>query len=360
MAIRALYRNKIKVGYDVQVSIRHPTTRKKHFLRRRARTKWEAETLSAQLKQELRDQVNGRKIPRWEDFLISYERDCLVNKAASTKHNELSILKAHANVPLSKKLLDQINEGDIRSIIQNVPADRSESLKHNIRKCLKNVFNYALDCRYIKDNPCTRIRLGKIPEPQLNILSGAQIKTFLRRAIGTEWYPIWAFGIYSGLRAGELIALRWKHIVKEGENTSIRVQDSWTRKGGYKPYPKNKKMRSVPVNKPLLAIIEGLKKKMKCDPDDFVLPQLPAWKAGDAAKELKAFLHGCSLPPIRFHDLRSCFISQCLIQKVTPAIVMMMVGHSEMKTMMRYTRYSGSEIIGQTDKLDFSSSDDDV
>ena len=245
----------------------------------------------------------------------------------------------------------------MREIINRIDPERSLSLRHNVRKCLANVFNYAVECRYINDNPCRRIKLAKIPEPSLNILTDQQIKIFLKKAeeSGVEWFPIWSIAINTGLRSGELIALRYKHLEHSEGKPIIRVQENYTKQGGYQPFTKNKQIRTVPMNKAVQRIIELLKaaNPNNCNPDDFVLPRIPTWFQGDAAKDLRAFLRGCGLPVIRFHDLRSCFVSQCLLKGVQPSVVMKIVGHADMKTMMRYCRHTGSDVLGQTDVLDF-------
>lgn len=159
-----------KVRYDVQVSARHPITGKREFLRRRADTKWSAQQLESDLRQELRARQSGIQVPSWSQLVAAYESQCLVNKAASTRHNELSIIAHHATPVLHSKLVNQITESDLRGIINNITSNRSLSLQHNVRKCLANVFNYAVECRYINENPCRRIKLQKVPEPSLNIL----------------------------------------------------------------------------------------------------------------------------------------------------------------------------------------------
>lgn len=356
--IREIERNGKKVGYDVQVAIRHPKTRKRKFLRGKARTKHDAQQLEAELRIKLQKIIDGNVMPIWDDFVVEYERNCLANKAASTSHNELSILTSHASPVLHSKLLNEIAENEIRDILQKVDPQRSLSLKHNIRKVLANVFNYAIERRFISVNPCRRVKLEKMPEPKLNILNESEIRLFLTKADQSqlEWFPIWAFGIYTGMRSGELIALRYKHLQYNEGKAVVKVQESWTKAGGYKPYTKNKMLRTVPINAQLQRVIDQLKEQNRdnCGPEDFVLPQIATWKQGDASKELRAFLQGCNLPVIRFHDLRSCFISQSLIKGVPPLIVMRLVGHSSLKTIMRYARLSGSDVLGQTDVLDFS------
>jgi integrase len=358
MAIRKISKDGKKDSYDVQVSAKHPITKKRHFLRRRAATRWEAGELEKSLYQTLREQLSNKRSPTWNEFLDHYERFCLSDKAATTRKNELSIFQHHATPRLHSKLVTQITETDIREILEAIDHDKSLSLKHNVRKCLANLFNYAIECRFINENPCRRIKLPKVPEPSLNILTDTQIKIFLTKAeeSGVEWFPVWAIAIYTGLRSGELIALRYKHIEHNANTPVIRVQESWTRPGGYQPYTKNKQVRTVPINKEAQRIINLLRAQNphRCKPDDLILPQIPTWRQGDAAKDLRAFLNGCCLPTIRFHDLRACFISQCLLHGVQSSIVMKMVGHNDMKTMMRYCRHTGSDVLGQTDVLDFS------
>lgn len=261
MAIREIVRDGRKIGYDVQVSQRHPITRKKKFLRGKARTKWEAEALQAKLKKQLQDIIDGNVMPSWAALVSSYELNCLINKAESTRHNELSIIASHATPRFHSKLINQVTEGDIRDLLQGIDPERSLSLKHNIRKVISNVFNYAIERRYISENPCRRVKLEKIPEPALNILNDQQIRTFLQKAeqSGVEWFPVWAVAIYTGLRSGELIALRYKHLEHNEGKPIIRVQESWTKQGGYKPYTKNKQIRTIPINKELQRILDNLK-----------------------------------------------------------------------------------------------------
>jgi integrase len=357
MSIKQITNGK-KVRYDVQVSAKHPITKKREFLRRRADTKWSAQQLESDLRQELRARQSGIQVPNWVQLVAAYEAQCLVNKAASTRHNELSIIAHHATPVLQSKLVNQITEAEVREIINRIGSERSLSLKHNVRKCLANVFNYAVECRYLNENPCRRIKLQKVPEPSLNILTDQQIKLFLSKAeaSGVEWFAIWSFAIHTGLRSGEMIALRYKHIEHSEGKPIIKVQENYTKQGGYQPFTKNKQIRTVPINKEVQRIFGLLRASNpnNCKPDDFVLPRIPTWFQGDAAKDLRAFLNGCGLPAIRFHDLRACFISQCLLKGVQPSIVMKMVGHSDMKTLMRYVRHTGSDILGQTDVLDFS------
>lgn len=70
----------------------------------------------------------------------------------------------------------------------------------------------------------------------------------------------------------------------------------------------------------------------------FVLPRLSKWDKGEQARELRMFLVGIGLPPVRFHDLRATWATMLLSKGIEPARVMSMGGWSEIKTMMIYCR----------------------
>ena len=91
----------------------------------------------------------------------------------------------------------------------------------------------------------------------------------------------------------------------------------------------------------------------KNENENFVLPRLTKWEKGEQARELRMFLLGMGLPPIRFHDLRASWATVMLTKGIEPIKVMMVGGWSDMKTMMRYIRDAGVSIQGVTDKLDF-------
>jgi len=85
----------------------------------------------------------------------------------------------------------------------------------------------------------------------------------------------------------------------------------------------------------------------------FVLPRLKKWEKGEQARELRMFLIGIGLEPVRFHDLRASWATILLSKGVEPIKVMKMGGWKDMKTMMIYVRKAGVDIKGATDCLDF-------
>lgn len=77
-----------------------------------------------------------------------------------------------------------------------------------------------------------------------------------------------------------------------------------------------------------------------------VLEQHEDWLYGDAAKSLKDFCREVGITAVKFHDLRATFITQMLLRGVPIAKVMKIVGHSTIKTTMRYLRLIAEDTQG--------------
>jgi len=73
--------------------------------------------------------------------------------------------------------------------------------------------------------------------------------------------------------------------------------------------------------------------------------------AGEQAKILREFCGEIGITSIKFHDLRATFITQMLIRGVSLAKVMKIVGHSTIKTTMRYLRLVAQDTQGATESL---------
>lgn len=112
---------------------------------------------------------------------------------------------------------------------------------------------------------------------------------------------------------------------------------------------KGNNWRTVPINAELEKILIELRRQNI--QGDWVLPRLPRWGNGEAAKILKQFLIGNGLKPVKFHALRACFATQLIRGGVAPGKVMKICGWAELKTMQYYIRLAGIEVEVATEGL---------
>ena len=223
----------------------------------------------------------------------------------------------------------------------------------------------AVEEGILSRNPALSIKV-KVPKTQQKVLNSKEAITLLDKAFRTNhrFYKVWAFALMTGMRSGEMFALRWQDI--DLETGFISINKQWTNKDGIAP-PKNREDRVVPINDDLRVFLNELKmekkgysqefwdsrSKIKVTFNDLVLPRLKEWENGDQAQVLRGFCKAIGITSIRFHDLRATFITNMLAQGVPLVQVMSIVGHRKMSTTDEYLRLAGVNINGATKKIGY-------
>ena len=166
-------------------------------------------------------------------------------------------------------------------------------------------------------------------------------------------YPVFVMALNTGLRKGELAALKWDCV--DLNNKLIRVKRSFCSKlKTYNEYTKNKKIRSVPINDVLVELLIGLKQN-KIGDDDFVLPRIDY---EHLHRTIKVMAENAGIRKIRFHDLRHTCASHLVINGVRLEKVQAVLGHSSINMTQRYVHLSPEHLIGTTDVLNFGARED--
>lgn len=338
-----------KETYEVYVNLRGPNGRLQKRLRG-FKSKQAAKQAEFQIKTEFHGERNAPKRWLWQDWVEHYLEREKYQLKASTVQNYAGLLAKWATPYLHNFELEQISSRDIHEIIHTHIVGRSAYSKLTILKTIRRVLNMALEEGVIARNPCNGLKV-KVPEPKQAVLNTSEVDKLLHEAAITEhrFYPIWAVAVFTGMRSGELYALKWTDL--DFEESKIYVTKAWSSKDGFGP-TKSRRNRVVPICESLRKLLQEL--KLKSGNSDFVLPRLKEWESGEQAKVLREFCRAIGITPVKFHDLRATFITQMLLKNVSLAQVMAIVGHAELKTTNRYLRVAGSDLNGATEKLSFS------
>jgi integrase len=331
-------------------SKRHPITRIPTGLRRtNLASKSEALRVEKELVIEVEHKLNKTITPSWKEvverFAVSAHERGVSEKSIS---NNTYCLKAHTLEAWGGRLVNQISGQDIRVLLQAKVGHRAQSHQKYVLGAIRAAFVYAVDQGYIQVNPTPQIKF-KVSDKIKAVLTEEQARSLLSKArdYGSEWYFHWAMALYSGMRNGELYALTWDKV--DLDKRQIKVDCAWNNKDGFKS-TKSGDDRIVEIALPLLQVLRQL--KLQSSDSQFVLPRLCKWDDGDQARELRMFLQGIGLPPVRFHDLRATWATILLSRGVAPIKVMKMGGWKTMDTMMIYARKAGVDVKGATDCLD--------
>ncbi len=331
---------------------RHAITRVPFKASRRGiKSKGEAQRVFNQLVIEVEGKLKKAITPNWnevlEKYLVSGRERGLMSK---TLYACEKTLRAHTT-EWQDRMIDSISTQEIRDLLHRNLADKSEAHRKYVLKCIKAVFDYALEANHVNRNPCPKIKF-KIGDKIKAVLTEDQAKFLLAKAkeLKWEWYYHYALALYTGMRNGELFSLTWDKI--DLDQRTILVNCSWNNVDGLKS-TKSGDDRRVEIALPLIPILREL--KTHWTGSDHVLPRSNKWDKGEQARELRHFLQGIGMKPIRFHDLRASWATLLLSKGVEPIKVMKMGGWKDIETMMIYARKAGVDIKGATDCLDLQS-----
>jgi len=206
-------------------------------------------------------------------------------------------------------------------LIEQFRANRLE--KRNARATvnrymalLKRMFSLAIEWGFVTSNPAQRVRQFSEHEfAKERILTPAE-EVLLLRACHERLKPIVIAALNTGMRRGELLALRWEDIdLRRG---LIRVKKS-----------KSGKQRTVPVNESLKATLQSLP-LFGCDKGSVFEP-VNIQACFEKARQDAGF------PELRFHDLRHTFATRLVDRGVDIITIQKLLGHSTVVITQRYT-----------------------
>lgn len=346
------YNEKMK-SWEASASKRHPLTKMPiSRLRKNLASEKEAKRVERALISELHRICSEKFSPNWPMFFEEYAHD-LSNRDISnkTKDTYLKCLRAAIGDDWDHKHVNEITSADLTHLIKHKHSGWSESHRKSMRKFLNSAFEFALVKNYIFSNPTPTLQF-KIGEKIEATLNQTQANRFLALAKqeNHEFYAIWAMALMTGMRNGELYALKWKYV--DLEKRLIHVAWTWCKEDGFKDYLKTRRDRLISINEELADFLRSMRQNKT--PEDFVIPRLSKWDSGEQAKFLRQFLVKNKLPTMRFHDLRATNATLLLTKGVPIVTVMKLSGWQDLKTAQVYYRKAGVDIKGATDKLSFN------
>jgi len=324
----------IRNRWIVSYSKRHPLTRVPLSRRRVVDSKAEAKRVEKELVVQVDRLLHAEVVPNWEvvvqDFLQSRLTQSLWTLKTHKSYQDC--LMAHTVERWGGRSIDSIKTEEIRELVLGSDHLKSDGNREYVLKSIRGVFSFAVDRGLIVRNPCPQHQFRKKLKLD-TVFNKAQASTLLSKAKESDWdwYPHVFVALYSGMRNGELYALRWSNV--DFVKGVIRVCESWNSRDGFKE-TKSGDDRFVPIAPELRCFLDELK---SISPNsEFVLPRMARWDNGEQARELKLFLKAIGLPPIRFHDLRATWATLLLSTGVSALKVMKIGGWKNYETMDRY------------------------
>jgi integrase len=207
---------------------------------------------------------------------------------------------------------------------------------------LHGVFARACKVYGLPINPVAAVERHPVRNNgDIEVFSPEEVWALVRAATSEQDAAIFLTAAFTGLRRGELIALRWRDVDFSG--SAVRVRASYA--GGALTTPKSGKVRSVPLAPEVAGALAKLgKRELFSGEDDLVfVGEAGSYLDGSALRRrYKDALKRAALRPLRFHDLRHTFGTR-MIAKADIRRVQEWMGHADIQTTMRYLHYAPRE-----------------
>lgn len=281
------------------------------------------------------------------------ETELLGSVKASSWQTYQNLLTHHLLPRLGDYALEQLSPKVIRDFVENLESSGlAESTIRGAYRLLSSAMRYAQDEGIIRKNPCRRIGIQHRECAEQRVLSRSEQEKLRHAADGSKDLPA-LLSLYTGLRLGEICALKWTDI--DWEKSTINVRRTVQRivrtstEGNEEKTalligtPKSKRScRVIPVPEFILALLR--ERIRRCGDAEYVFgtalrtadPRTMQRRFSRLAKKL-------GLSGAHFHTLRHTFATRLLELGVDVKTVSTLLGHSSARTTLDFYAHSLSE-----------------
>ncbi len=274
------------------------------------------------------------------DWLDSWITATKAEVSGKTHERYAEIVRCYLSPALGAIPLQKLTTADIQKAYGGFDRNPSPRTRRHIHRILKSALARAVEQQRLARNPAAMLkRLPKVEPKPVNTLTVEQSRKLLAAIRHTTTYWPTLIALATGMRRGEILALRWKNC--ELESGTVRVVESLeqTKAGLRFKSTKSEKARAVPLPGFAIAQLREWKRKqaetllrlgVRQGPETLVCaredgePKQP----NSLTHEFTYLVGRADVPRVRFHDLRHSHATQLLTAGVHPKIVQERLGHS--------------------------------
>jgi integrase len=171
---------------------------------------------------------------------------------------------------LSRCPVEDLNEG--RKVVLWILAQQPTQSARRVTMFVRSMYRWASsdDIQILSRNPVANFKLPKAPQKdhEITVIPQDEIPALMQALWVADknlpnWYLFAEWMLQTGMRTGEVRALRWTDI----DGNKIKVHSNYTLTHGLKSSTKTNKSRWVPINEKARTVLVSLNQK-----DDYLFP----------------------------------------------------------------------------------------
>lgn len=211
----------------------------------------------------------------------------------------------------------------------------------HVHRLMHRALGHAVKWSLITINPVAAAEPPRVERQEIEILTPDQVKLVLHTLRGHRLYPIAVMGLATGMRRGELLALRWGDIDLDGGRVRVERSLEQTNEGLRFKSPKtNAGRREITIPQSIVAELRAHRRAQqeqrlalgigKSGPEDLAFPRPDgsAWPPDSLSSDWAAAVRSKKLPIVTLHALRHTHASQLIASGLDVVTVSRRIGHS--------------------------------
>ena len=321
----------------------------------------EAKDLERRLLYEIKTEIPAARLTLndlYNEYIASKKNEV----RESTLEKSKEILNKYVLKPLGADQLKKLNTQILNKwklYIENIQTKKgaplSLKMRQNIYSEFRALLNFGVKMGYISKNPLTAVGNFKstlTPQKEMNYYTADEFKLFIAAARedaenSSDWgewdyYVFFCIAFYTGLRKGEIHALKWSDI--DGEYLKVTRSITQKLKGeDRETAPKNKSsIRTMQMPIPLINILTEHKaryKQFEGFNDDFrICGGIRPLRDTSLQNKNKKYAKEAGVKTIRIHDFRHSHVSLLANEGINIQEIARRLGHSDVT--MTWNTYS--------------------
>lgn len=241
----------------------------------------------------------------------------------STMYTYEQVMRQHLVPAIGKARLSRVTASNLQAVVDRVGDAAGPAAADKLRRYAHQMLAQAVRWGLLSRNPAEGVERVRRPPVRREAWTLEQARAFLKTANASPYYPLFYTAITTGLRQGELIALRWGDV--KADHVLVRRTYS-QRAPGRVQAPKTKASnRRVPITSDTLAVLG----RRRGDAD-LVFPSRAGTMLnhGNIVRAFQEYRKRAELPPATFHDLRRTYATMLAMDGHHPSVIQRLLGHS--------------------------------
>jgi integrase len=325
-------RRTLKVGLSSEITLKEA---------RNQAAKLKQDCLSGALDRQLNEQ---KACMRLNDFLDQhYYPYAKKLKRYSTIYAHRSLMNNHIRTGLGKLPINQIKAKDLMKLSDAlIEKGRKPATINKLLNGVHQVIRHAIDLGHLSGSEALKVKLLTDTQKQERYLNDEETINLIKVLDTWTVRPVallLKFTLFTGARVGEVMKANWTDIDFKEQTWYIPVENDKVKKG-----------RIVPLNDTAVTILqEALLLKTEGQEEVFRSIQCKTRYKSVILSWYKIRAQA-GIFGVRIHDLRHSYASHLVKNKVPVIEVSKLLGHSSIKTTMRYAHLD-QDTIRQSSKV---------